>query len=448
VEKMARPKVVLPENGISEEEILKKMEVIQEDDINWKDGKVWSLVYHASEKHTEMLKKASAMFFSKNALSPMAFPSLKKFETEVISMAVDLFGGDNRCCGSMTSGGTESLLMAVKTYRDWAREKHPHIKEPEMVVPSSAHPSFDKAADYFGVKIVKVPVDKETHRADVKAMENALTENTIMMVGSACDFPRGVVDPISELASIAKDRGIGMHVDACLGGFMLPFVKMLGNNVPDFDFSVPGVTSISADVHKYGYGAKGASTIMYRRERVWKHQFSVYTDWSGGIYISPSMRGTRPGGPIAAAWASMKALGSDGYLQLAKVVMKATKELIDGINQIPELYIIGDPVMSVFCFTSDTVDIYNLGDIMDKKGWHLDRIQFPNALHMMVNPHHASIVETFLKDLREAVKEIKEHPEASSDGDAAIYGMVASLPDRNKVKDYITNFLKSQYKIK
>jgi len=445
---MARPKVVLPENGISEKDILKQMEEIREDDINWKDGKVWSLVYQASEKHTEMLKKASTMFFSKNALSPMAFPSLKKFETEVISMAVDLFRGDNRCCGSMTSGGTESLLMAVKTYRDWAREKFPHIKEPEMVVPSSAHPSFDKAADYFSVKIVKVPVNKKTHRADVKAMENAITENTILMVGSACDFPRGVVDPITELASIAKERGIGMHVDACLGGFMLPFVKKLGNSVPDFDFSVPGVTSVSADVHKYGYGAKGASTIMYRRERVWKHQFSVYTDWSGGIYISPSMRGTRPGGPIAAAWASMKALGDDGYLELAKIVMTATKELIDGINQIPDLYIIGDPVMSVFSFTSDSVDIYNLGDLMDKKGWHLDRIQFPNALHMMVNPHHASIVDTFLKDLKEAVKDIKEHPEASSDGDAAIYVMVASLPDRNKVKDYIVNFLKSQYKIR
>jgi len=216
VKKMARPKVVLPENGFSEEEILKKMEVIREDDINWKDGKVWSLVYHASEKHTEMLKKASAMFFSKNALSPIAFPSLKKFETDVISMAVDLFGGDNKCCGSMTSGGTESLLMAVKTYRDWARDKLPHIKEPEMVVPSSAHPSFDKAGDYFDVKLVKVPVDEETHRADVKAMENAITKNTILMIGSACDFPRGVVDPISELASIARERGIGMHVDACL----------------------------------------------------------------------------------------------------------------------------------------------------------------------------------------------------------------------------------------
>ncbi|MFX1456539.1 MAG: pyridoxal phosphate-dependent decarboxylase family protein [Promethearchaeota archaeon] len=445
---MARPRVIIPEKGIPEEDLFREMEELRKEDTNWREGKVWSLVYQATDKHTEMLKKAYTMFFSKNALSPIAFPSLKKFETEVISMAVDLFGGDKRCCGSMTSGGTESLLMAIKTYRDWARDKFPDIKEPEMVLPSSAHPSFDKGADYFGVKAVKIPVDKNTHQADVNAMKNALTDNTILIVGSACDFPRGVVDPITQLAEIAQEKGIGMHVDACLGGFMLPFVKKLGYDVPEFDFSVPGVTSISADVHKYGYGAKGASTILYRKERVWKYQFSVYTDWSGGIYISPSMRGTRPGGAIAAAWTALRALGMDGYLKLAKVVMDASKKLIKGINAIPELYIIGDPVMSVFSFTSESLDIYNLGDIMDKKGWHLDRIQFPNALHMMVNPHHAEIVDTFLADLKASVSEIFEHPENSSEGDAAIYGMVASLPDRNKVKDYIINFLKSQYKIK
>ena len=445
---MARPKIILPENGILEEVLLKEMEEIRKEDTNWREGRVWSLVYHATDKHTEMLKKAYTMFFSKNALSPIAFPSLKKFEIEVISMTVDLFSGDKRCCGSMTSGGTESILMAIKTYRDWARDKFPNIKDPEMVLPSSAHPAFDKGADYFGVKAVRIPVDKVTHRADVKSMEKALTDNTILMVGSACDFPRGVVDPISNLATIAQEHGIGMHVDACLGGFMLPFVKKLGYEVPQFDFSVPGVTSISADVHKYGYGAKGASTILYRKERVWKYQFSVYTDWSGGIYISPSMRGTRPGGAIAAAWAALRALGTDGYLNLAKIVMDASRKLIEGINAIPELYIIGKPVMSVFSFTSDTLDVYNLGDLMDKKGWHLDRIQFPNALHMMVNPHHAEILDTFLDDLRDSVKEIVENPVSSSDGDAAIYGMVASLPDRGKVKDYIINFLKSQYKIK
>ena len=445
---MVRPKVILPEESIPTEDLLNEMEVIRKDDINWRDGKVWSLVYHASDEHTETIKKAYTMFFSKNALSPIAFPSLKKFETEVISMAVDLFNGDKRCCGSMTSGGTESILMAIKTYRDWAEEKFPDINKPEMILPSSAHPAFDKGADYFKVKSVRVPVDSETHRADVKAMEKALTDNTIMMVGSACDFPRGIVDPISELAAIAKNHNIGMHVDACLGGFMLPFAKKLGYKIPEFDFSVPGVTSISADVHKYGYGAKGASTILYRRERVWKHQFSVYTEWSGGIYISPSLRGTRPGGAIAAAWAALRHLGMNGYLNLAKIVMDASKKLIKGINQISELYIIGKPVMSVFSFTSDKLDIYQLGDLMDKKGWHLDRIQFPNALHMMVNPHHAEIVDTFLKDLQETVKEVINNPGKSSDGDAAIYGMIASLPNRDKVKDYIVNFLKSQYKIK
>lgn len=445
---MVRPKVILPEESIPTEDLLNEMEVIRKGDINWRDGKVWSLVYHASDEHTETIKKAYTMFFSKNALSPIAFPSLKKFETEVISMAVDLFNGDKRCCGSMTSGGTESILMAIKTYRDWAEEKFPDINKPEMILPSSAHPAFDKGADYFKVKSVRVPVDSETHRADVKAMEKALTDNTIMMVGSACDFPRGIVDPISELAAIAKNHNIGMHVDACLGGFMLPFAKKLGYKIPEFDFSVPGVTSISADVHKYGYGAKGASTILYRRERVWKHQFSVYTEWSGGIYISPSLRGTRPGGAIAAAWAALRHLGMNGYLNLAKIVMDASKKLIKGINQINELYIIGKPVMSVFSFTSDKLDIYQLGDLMDKKGWHLDRIQFPNALHMMVNPHHAEIVDTFLKDLQETVKEVINNPGKSSNGDAAIYGMIASLPNRDKVKDYIVNFLKSQYKIK
>ncbi|MFX1406021.1 MAG: pyridoxal phosphate-dependent decarboxylase family protein [Promethearchaeota archaeon] len=444
---MVRPKVVIPENGIPSDDLIKEMESIAKDDIQWEEGRVWSLVYHASNEHTELLKKSYNMFFSKNALSPLAFPSLRKFETEVVSMAIDLFRGDKKCCGSMTSGGTESIVMAVKTYRDWAREKFPDIKNPEMILPSSAHPAFYKGADYFDVKPIIIPVDEKTHRADVKAMEKAVNNNTILIVGSACDFPRGVVDPISSLAAIAEKHGLGMHVDSCLGGFMLPFVRMLGYEVPDFDFSVPGVTSISADVHKYGYGAKGASTILYRSEKVWQHQFSVYTDWSGGVYISTTMRGTRPGGAIAAAWVAMRTLGINGYLKLAKIVMDATEKLIDGINQIPELYVIGNPVMSVFSFTSDKLNIFQIGDVLDEKGWHLDRIQFPSALHMMVNPHHADVVDDFLKDLNDAVNKVRDHPEKLSDGEAAMYGMVASLPDRSKVNKFIVNFLKTQYRI-
>ncbi len=444
---MARQKITFPKEGIPEDILLKELEKAEEGDIKWRDGQVWSLVYHASDEHTEFLKKANAMYFSKNALSPMAFPSLQKFETEVVAMTIDMLNGDRKAVGSMTSGGTESILMAVKTYREWAKKRFPEIKEPEMVLPSSAHPAFMKGAEYFDVKMVRVPVDKETHRADVKAMKEALTENTILMVGSACDFPRGVVDPISELGAIAKEREIGLHVDSCLGGFMLPFVKKLGHDVPDFDFSVPGVTSMSADVHKYGYGGKGASVIMYRKENVWKYQFSVFTDWSGGIYISTTMRGTRPGGPMAAAWTTFKLLGTNGYVKLAKIVMDASKKLMAGVEKIPELEILGKPDMSVFSFASDKIDVYQLGDVMDKKGWHLDRIQYPAALHLMVNPHHAEIVEPFLNDLRASVKEVKENPGESKCGQAAMYGMVASLPDREKTRSYVINFLKSQYKL-
>jgi sphinganine-1-phosphate aldolase len=445
---MARPKVILPEKGIPHPEILKLMAEISKEDIKWEEGRVWSLVYHANDDHTQLLKEAYMNFFSKNALSPLAFPSLRRFETEVVSMAIDLFNGDRKCCGSMTSGGTESILMAIKTYRDWVRDQYPEIKHPEMVLPSSAHPAFDKGADYFDVKAIRVPVNHETHLADVEAMKKAINENTILLVGSACDFPRGVVDPISELGIIAEDHKIGLHVDGCLGGFMLPFAKKLGYPVPDFDFSVSGVTSISADVHKYGYAAKGASTILYRRDKIWKYQFSVYTDWSGGVYISPTMRGTRPGGAIAAAWASMNALGMDGYLDLAKIVMITTKKLLAGIKRIPELYILGNPVISVFSFTSDKLNIFQVGDMLDKRGWHLDRLQFPNALHMMVNPFHTKVTDTFLQDLEESVAEVRENPEEISGGEAAMYGMIASLPDRNKVKSFIINFLKDQYSVK
>ena len=228
---MPRQKVLFPDKGIKQEEILNLMEEARKDDIKWREGKLFSLVYHASDKHFETLEKAHNMFMEKNALSPMAFPALRKFETEVVAMTIDLFNGDRKCCGSVSSGGTESLLLAVKCYRDWAKDKFPEIKEPEMVAPSSAHPSFDKAAEYFNVKLVSVPVDEKTHRADVKAMERAMTDNTILLVGSACDFPRGVVDPITEIAALAKERKIGMHVDGCLGGYMLPFVRELLDRV-------------------------------------------------------------------------------------------------------------------------------------------------------------------------------------------------------------------------
>ena len=445
---MARQKVILLKEGIPRNELLKIMEEARKEDANWQNGRMWSLVNRASDEHTELLKEVYTMFFSENALSPFAFPSLKKFESEVISMTIDLLGGNRRACGSMTSGGTESILLAVKTYRDWARDKFPEIKEPEMILPSSAHPSFEKAAKYFDVKPIYVPVDDKSFRADVKAMKDKLSENTILIVGSAPDYPRGVVDPITELGALTKECGIGMHVDACLGGYMLPFARKLGYNIPDFDFSVPGVTSISADIHKYGYGAKGSSTILYRKDNLLKYQYCASIDWSGGIYASPAMQGSRPAGTIAAAWAAFNALGENGYLKLAKVVMDITKKLIEGIEQIPELYILGKPDMSVYSFTSDKFHVYNLADAMERRGWHLDRMQFPPAIHMTVNPPHSKVVEPFLKDLNECVEEVINNPEKKADGQSALYGMIASAPDRGSVKEFVLDFLKDLYKVK
>jgi glutamate/tyrosine decarboxylase-like PLP-dependent enzyme len=317
-----------------------------------------------------------------------------------------------------------------------------------MILPSSAHPSFEKAAKYFDVKLIYVPVDNKSYRADVKAMKDKLSENTILIVGSAPDFPRGVVDPITELGALAKECGIAMHVDACLGGYLLPFARKLGFDIPDFDFSVSGVTSISADIHKFGYGPKGTSTILYRNDNLLKYQYSATIDWSGGIYASPAMQGTRPAGPIAAAWAGLNVLGESGYLKLAKIVMDATKKLIAGIEQIPELYILGRPDMSLFSFTSDKFHMYNLADTMEKRGWHLDRLQFPPAIHMTIYPHQSKVVEPFLKDLNECVDEVMKNPEKKAEGQSALYEMLASVTDRQSVKEFILDSLKSMYKAK
>ena len=445
---MARQKVILPKDGIPRAGLLKIMKEASKEDANWKDGKMWGLVNRASDEHTNLLKEVFTMFFSENALSPFAFPSLKKFESEVISMTIDLLGGNRRACGSMTSGGTESILLAVKTYRDWARDKFPEIKEPEMILPSSIHPSLEKAAKYFDVKPIYVPIDDKSYRADVKGMKEKISENTILIVGSAPEYPRGVVDPITELGAIAKEHGIGFHVDACLGGYMLPFVRKLGYEIPDFDFSVPGVTSISADIHKYGYGAKGSSTILYRKDELLKYQYCATIDWSGGIYASAAMQGSRPAGTIAAAWAALNSLGENGYLKLAKITMDTTKKLINGIEQIPELYILGKPDMSVYSFTSDKFHIYNVADAMERRGWHLDRMQFPPAIHMTINPPQSKVVDPFLKDLNESVEEVLKNPEKEAEGQSALYGMIANAPDRDSVKDFVLDFLKDLYKAK
>jgi glutamate/tyrosine decarboxylase-like PLP-dependent enzyme len=297
-----------------------------------------------------------------------------------------------------------------------------------------------KAAHYFDVKPVRTGLSDD-FRADVDAARNAITDNTILMVGSAPSYPYGMVDPIADMAAIAAERGIGFHVDACLGGFMLPFVRKAGYPVPDFDFSVPGVTSISADVHKYGFAAKGASTVTYRNREIRRHQFFVFADWCGGIYASPTMAGTRPGGGIAAAWAAMMAMGEDGYLDSAKRTIETTKTLMDGVNAVPGLYVLGKPDMTVFAFSSEEVNMFAVGDAMDERGWHLDRQPGPDSLHVMVTMTHDRVVDQFLKDLKDSVEYVRANPSTATEGSAPMYGMVATAPDRGMIKDFVLEAL-------
>lgn len=434
------PSKRLPSRGTPRAELLARMRDLKSADADWQTGRTWALVYHADDATAALLKEAYNFFFAENALNPLAFPSLRQFENEVIAMTADLLGGGAETVGSMTSGGTESVLMAVKAARQKARAERSAITAPEMVLPVSAHPAFEKAAHYFDVKAVRTPLGPDL-RADVAAAAAALTPNTILMVGSAPCFPYGVIDPIAELAALAAARGIPFHVDACLGGLLLPFVRRLGYPVPDFDFRVPGVTSISADLHKYGYAAKGASTILYRNKELRRHQFFVYADWPGGLYASPTMTGTRPGGAIAAAWAVMNYLGAEGYLNLARTVMATTTKLIDGIAAIPGLKVMGRPDMSVVAFTSDTLDVFALGDAMQARGWFLDRQQMPPALHLMVTPPHAAIADDFLHDLAATAAQVAAAGAGAPQGAAAIYGMMATLPDRTMAHTLLLNLM-------
>ena len=443
---MEQPIKRLPQTGVDKENIFKMMDEYRGKDADWRQARTWSLVYYLGEEHTAFIKEAYSRYFSENALNPMAFKSLKRFESEVVRMTSTMLSGDSRVVGTMTSCGTESCLLAVKTYRDLAHARRPWIRKPEMVVPESVHVAWEKGAEYFDVKAVHAPLTKD-FRVDVDAARKLINRNTVLIGASAPSYPHGMVDPIPELAALAQEKNLPLHVDSCLGGFLLPFVEKLGYPVTPFDFRVPGVTSISADVHKYGFAAKGASVILYRDMRTLRHQFFVYENWPGGIFISPALLGTRPGGAIAAAWAAMMAIGEGGYIDIARRIMDITRRLIDGINAIPEIYVLGDPPMSVFAYTSRSrdVNIYAVADQMEKKGWHIDRLHRPEALHAIVMPAHENISEQYLDDLRESVDIVKKNPELATKGGAAMYGMIAQVPLRGMVKSNVLKMMEDIY---
>ena len=408
---------VFPEHGRDPDELTSVLADWQGGDIDWKGGRAFSLVYNADDPVLERLQHEVAdRFLHENALNPFAYPSLLRMEREVVAVAAELFGTDP-AAGTMTSGGTESIFLAVYTAREEARARG--VDAPELLLASTAHPAFTKAAHYLGVTEIRVPVGDDL-RADVAAMAEQTNDRTALIVGSSPCYPYGVIDPISELAALAAEHGTLCHVDACLGGWLLPFWEEIGEPVPPWNFSVPGVTSISADIHKYGYCFKGASIVIYRDAAVKRRQHFIFDGWPGGIYGSATTAGTRPGSPIAAAWATIQHLGRDGYLAKARTVRDATRTFLTGVRSIDGLQVSGEPDMSLFEFSASegAEATAAIGDVMDDRGWRLDRQQ--GGLHLMVSPGHLAVADTFVSDLADAVAVRGE-----SRGVEAIYGGVA-----------------------
>lgn len=434
----------IPTHGRKLDDILTDLRGKSAGDTKWRDGRVFSLVYHAGKAHEHVVREAHALYASANLLNPMAFGSLRQIEREIVEMAAQLFHGPATTVGTVTSGGTESILCAVAAYRDRARRKKPWIVWPELVVPATIHPAFDKAAHYFGVKLVKVPVGPD-QRADVRAMGKAITWRTIGLVGSAPQYAHGVVDPIEELGKLALARKLPLHVDACVGGFLLPWLERLGRPVPVWDFRAPGVTSISADLHKFAYAGKGASVLVWRRLEDMRHQIFVATDFPGGIYASPTLLGTRPGGPIAAAWASLQSLGADGYLALAQQAADAADRLRAGIRAIPGLALVGESDSTIVAYAAIGANTYALADRLEVRGWTVDRQQRPASIHLTVTANHASVVDDYLADLRAALAEVRADPSLAKSGTAPMYGMAAKLPVRRLVAANVRKLIADLY---
>ncbi|MBW0491152.1 hypothetical protein O181_030867 [Austropuccinia psidii MF-1] len=425
----------LPDNGKSLEWLKDQFSVLSDlPSADWKSGKVSGAVYHGGDELAQVMSLALNHSIISNPLHPDIFPGVRKMEAEVIKMVLNLFNAPSDAGGTTTSGGTESILMACKAYRDWAKATK-GIHHPEMVVPVSAHAAFDKAAHYFGIKIHHIPVNQLTRQVNLSRLSRAINSNTIMIVGSAPNFPDGAIDDIVALGKLAKKHNIGLHVDCCLGSLLLPFIEKAGFEMVPFDFRVEGVTSISCDTHKYGFAPKGSSVIMYRHATLRQYQYSVMTSWPGGVYASPAIAGSRPGAIIAGTWAIMMYMGEKGYLESCQTIIGLAKKLERSIREdIKELEIMGKPLVSVIAFkfnkSSEDLNIYELGDYLGTKGWHLNALQKPAGLHIAITRPMINSMDDLIHDLKEGIQILKENQKnnhKTGGGDmVTLYGLGSS----------------------
>lgn len=395
----------MPQSGTAWAEL--KLELIDRGsgDARWREGKTAVYVFNAGEDVAQVQKEAYTMYMSENGLGPLAFPSLKQMEDEVVGMGLSLLHAPDNAAGNITSGGTDSINMAVKAARDYAVANRGVKGQPNIVAPYSAHPAFDKASKMMDLDLRRIPCRNDL-LANAAAMADACDDNTILLVGSAPSFPYGLIDPISELGAVAQDRNIWLHVDACVGGYIAPFVRMNGVDIPPFDFEVPGVMSMSADLHKYGYCAKGASTVLFRDEELKDYMIFDCDDWPGGRMITPTLAGTRPGGAISAAWAVMNYLGIDGYRARHKQVTDAREAVEQGVRQLG-FEVLGEPRLGIIAFSHPTLDVFAIYKQMYRRGWFTSLTTNPKALHLMLSPFHASVTSTYLDDLRDSLQAVE-----------------------------------------
>jgi glutamate/tyrosine decarboxylase-like PLP-dependent enzyme len=422
------PRFGFDEEGLPAEAVLGELEKIaRAEDGVWADGRCSGTIYCGDRAIYELSAGAFARFSYVNALQRDMCPSQTRFESEIIAMTLDMLHGDAararglEPCGVIGSGGSESILAAIYAHREWGRAER-GIEAPEMILPETAHVAFDKGAHYFGVRVVPAPVDPATTQVDLDFVRAHVNPSTVLLVGSAGNYPYGTIDPIGALSELAVERGVGLHVDGCLGGFILPFGEALGYDVPPFDFRLPGVTTISADTHKYGYGPKGTSVLLLRDKALRRHLYFARPDWKGGMYASPGLGGSRSGGLIAATWAVMVSLGRRGYLEKARRIFETAFAMQAEVRRHPELRLMGSPTFC-FSFTSDAFDVYHVNDSMKQRGWRFNGQQFPSAIHMCVTGPQTQpgVVERFAADLAAAVAYAKA-PDQPVPRSGALYG--------------------------
>ena len=398
-----------PEKGRPRAEILAEITAMaHEEDSPYHEGKISGSIYSGDEEHYEFLNEVFGHYSHANVLQRDMYPSATRFEGEIIAMTLDMLHGDaagGTACGVLTSGGTESLMNPMLVYRQWGLDRG--ITQPNVVMPVTAHPGLLKGCHYFGIEVRRAAVT-ERYVADMDSVRSLVDEHTVAIAASAGTYPHGVVDPIEELSDLALDRGINLHVDGCLGGFILAWGQELGYPVPTFDFRLPGVTSISADTHKYGFALKGSSVLLYRNPELRRLQYFIVPDWPGGLYTSPGMSGSRSGGIIASAWAAMVSLGREGYRAIAADIFRTAAQVADAVRATEHLQVLGDPFFNVaFTTTPESgLDIFLVNDFLASKRWRMNGLQLPPALHFCITRPNTQegVVERFAADLAEAVQ--------------------------------------------